>query len=45
MEAVGLGADAIQLDYIRYKPTQRPSSQNSLDIYQVISHIRQIANS
>lgn len=42
MEAVSLGADAIQLDYIRYKPTQRPSPQNSKDIYAIISHIKQM---
>jgi hypothetical protein len=42
MEAVALGADSIQLDYIRYKPTQRPSPQNAINIYQVISHIRQM---
>lgn len=42
MEAVSLGADEIQLDYIRYKPTQRPSSQNAIDINQIIRHIRNL---
>jgi hypothetical protein len=31
-----LGADAIQLDYVRYKPSQYPSAQNARDIYEVI---------
>lgn len=35
--ALDLGADAIQLDYIRYKPTQNPSEQNAKDIYNVIA--------
>lgn len=42
MEAVALGANEIQLDYIRYKPTQRPSPQNSVNIYQIIKHIREL---
>lgn len=39
MEAVALGADEIQLDYIRYKPTQRPSPQNAIDINRIITHV------
>lgn len=42
MDAVSLGADAIQLDYIRFKPTQRPSPQNAVEIYQIIAQIRQL---
>lgn len=40
-QAIELGADAIQLDYIRFKPTQAPSPQNAKDIYQVISWFKQ----
>ena len=39
MQAVSLGADEIQLDYIRYRKTQRPSSQNAKNIYKVIKHV------
>lgn len=39
--AISLGADAIQLDYIRYKPTRRASRKNALDIYEVIKFFRQ----
>lgn len=34
--AIKFGADEIQLDYIRYSTKQRPSSQNSVDIHNVI---------
>lgn len=36
-QAVGYGANEIQLDYIRYKASQRPSSQNSKDIHEIIA--------
>lgn len=39
-EAVALGADEIQLDYIRYKPSQKPSPQNAEDITGVIRFFR-----
>jgi len=39
--AISLGADEIQLDYIRYRPSQRASSQNARDIYQVIKWFKQ----
>lgn len=35
-QAIALGADEIQLDYIRYSSTQPPSSQNAQNIYRVI---------
>lgn len=38
--ALALGADEIQLDYIRYKPTQRPSDKNADDIAKVIQYFR-----
>lgn len=38
--AINLGADAIQLDYIRYKASQPKSDQNSKDIYEVIKYFR-----
>ncbi len=38
--AVKLGADAIQLDYIRYKTSRAPSRQNVTDIYNVIQHFK-----
>lgn len=34
--AISLGASAIQLDYIRYKHTNRGSAENAKDIYNVI---------
>lgn len=34
--AIKLGASRIQLDYIRYKPSQRPSARNAQNIYQII---------
>lgn len=42
--AVKLGANEIQLDYIRYRPSQRASSQNARDIYQVIKWFKQKLN-
>jgi len=39
-EAVSLGADTIQLDYIRYRSSQHGSSQNAIDIYGIIDKIR-----
>ena len=35
--AVGWGADAIQLDYIRYNTKQKPSPENAKDIMKIIS--------
>jgi hypothetical protein len=35
-KAIDFGADEIQLDYIRYAPTQPPSVQNAQNIYRVI---------
>jgi len=40
-QAVEFGADAIQLDYIRYSTKQPPSSQNAKDIKQVIKWYKQ----
>jgi len=40
MQAVSIGAEEIQLDYIRYKKSQRPSKQNAVNIYRVIKHVR-----
>lgn len=42
--AVSLGANAIQLDYIRYKSSQYPSKQNAKDIYKVIRYFRRHLN-
>ncbi len=39
-EAVALGANEIQLDYIRYKATQRPSPENVNYIFNVIKSVR-----
>ena len=36
-QAVKWGADAIQLDYIRYNTKQKPSPQNAQDIMKIIS--------
>jgi hypothetical protein len=36
-QAIDLGAKAIQLDYIRYKPSEPPSHMNAEHIYKVIS--------
>ncbi|OGT54000.1 MAG: hypothetical protein A3F17_07375 [Gammaproteobacteria bacterium RIFCSPHIGHO2_12_FULL_41_15] len=38
-EAISLGADVIQLDYIRYRPTQRPSRQNAENIYKIVQQV------
>lgn len=37
-QALSLGAAEIQLDYVRYKPSNQASSQNARDIYQVIKY-------
>ncbi len=42
MEAVSLGADVIQLDYVRFKPTQRQSSENAKQIYGVIKQVKEL---
>ncbi len=39
-EAIALGADEIQIDYIRYKPTQPPSEKNAEKIAGVIQYFR-----
>lgn len=39
-EAIALGASEIQLDYIRYKPTQKPSDQNAEQIASVIQFFK-----
>lgn len=39
--AIDLGADEIQLDYIRYAASNPASSRNSDDVYRVISWFRQ----
>jgi len=36
-QAVVMGADAIQLDYIRYNTQQKPSQENAKDIMRIIS--------
>lgn len=36
--AIQSGADEIQIDYIRYKASQRPSEQNARDIANVIAY-------
>lgn len=41
-QAVALGATSIQLDYIRYKATQRPSPENAKQIYNVIAQVRNL---
>lgn len=40
-EAISLGAERIQLDYIRFKPTQTPSHRNAQRIYEIIKSIKQ----
>ncbi len=35
-EALAMGASQVQLDYIRYRPTQAPSSQNAQNVLRVI---------
>lgn len=39
--AINLGASAIQLDYIRYKSSQRPSEKNAEDITGVIRYFKE----
>lgn len=39
--AISLGASEIQLDYIRYKKTTRPSTQNAQNIHKVIQFFEQ----
>lgn len=41
-EAVQAGAQTIQLDYIRYRASQPPSSENAKHIYAVIQSVRQL---
>jgi hypothetical protein len=36
-QAIALGANQIQLDYIRYNTKQKPSAENAQDIYKIIS--------
>jgi len=38
--AIKLGASEIQLDYIRYRKTTRPSDQNARNVYKVIQFFR-----
>lgn len=38
-QAVALGASAIQLDYIRYKASQRPSPENAKNVLRVIQAV------
>ena len=40
-KAINLGADEIQLDYIRYNTKQRPSNQNAKDVLEVIKYFKQ----
>lgn len=40
-KAIDFGADEIQLDYIRYSTKQRPSTQNSVDVHEVIKWFKQ----
>lgn len=39
--AIHLGADEIQLDYIRYNTKQRPSDQNAKDVLEVIKYFKE----
>lgn len=39
--AINLGANAIQLDYIRYNTKQRPSSENAKRIFKIIAWYKQ----
>ncbi len=39
--AIDLGASSIQLDYIRFKPSQRPSKKNAHEILKVIKFFKQ----
>lgn len=40
-EAIKMGASQVQLDYIRYKPTQPPSAQNAQNVLKVIQWFKQ----
>jgi hypothetical protein len=40
-EAIALGAQQIQLDYIRYNTKQHPSEQNARDIYEVVKWFKE----
>lgn len=40
-QAIDLGAQEIQIDYIRYKASQAPSTKNAQDIAKVISYFSQ----
>src|SRR3990167_9602377 len=42
--AIALGAQEIQLDYIRYRPTQAASAQNAKDIAHVIAQVKPIVS-
>jgi len=42
-QAVALGADEIQLDYIRYKASQPPSDKNAEDIANVVRYFKKNA--
>ena len=42
MQAVDLGAEAIQLDYIRYKTDQRKSEENVRDIAEIVKDVKDL---
>lgn len=42
MQAVDLGAEAIQLDYIRYRTDQRKSEDNVRDIAEVVKDVKEL---
>lgn len=42
MQAASLGAEAIQLDYIRYRKSRRASTKNAKDIYKIIKHVKEL---
>jgi hypothetical protein len=39
-EAIALGADEIQIDYIRFKPTQKPSPENGKRVAEIVGYFR-----
>lgn len=41
-QAINLGADEIQIDYIRYKASQAPSERNAEDIANVINYFSEL---
>ncbi|CAN5355666.1 hypothetical protein BH10PSE19_BH10PSE19_20510 [soil metagenome] len=43
-QALSLGAERIQLDYIRFKNTQPPSPRNAQRIFEIIKSVRQQIN-